>query len=259
MTEHYNDRLEVSEVRIEKSHISCVPASFPKNQRSKILDTKDPIVSGIEEKITMWTFLPKGGETVFPRQRNHANGSWSYIWEYIIKHVRDSNLENRENKASVIASALFEVLCTVSKAAGLQALANKDSAKSELFVPYNILPLDQGGVIHAIMQLPEIKDAVFAVCNLRGLLFLEDFKKRVKGNVANQRYLWKIPEEHLTLLLANTHIRKIPKQTNVSLLGDEAINELMKKFFKNYTNWCKFLGEKKQHPAAIFQTGSPTI
>ncbi|XP_028112795.1 putative callose synthase 8 isoform X1 [Camellia sinensis] len=173
--------------------------------------------------------------------------------EYIIKHVGDCNLENRENKARAIASALFEVLCTVSKAAGLQALADKDSAKSELFVPYNILPLDQGGVHHAITQLPEIKAAVFAVRNVRGLPFLEDFKKRMvyldlfdwlqfcfgfqKGNVANQR-------EHLILLLANTHIRKIPKQTNVSQLGDEAINELMKKFFKNYTSWCKFLGRK---------------
>ncbi|THG01315.1 hypothetical protein TEA_002807 [Camellia sinensis var. sinensis] len=150
--------------------------------------------------------------------------------EYIIKHVGDCNLENRENKARAIASALFEVLCTVSKAAGLQALADKDSAKSELFVPYNILPLDQGGVHHAITQLPEIKAAVFAVRNVRGLPFLEDFKKRMvyldlfdwlqfcfgfqKGNVANQR-------EHLILLLANTHIRKIPKQTNVSQMAYE--------------------------------------
>lgn len=89
------------------------------------------------------------------------------------------NLQNRENKASAITSALFEVLCTVSKAAGLQGLADKDSAKSELFVPYNILPLDQGGVHHAITQLPEIKAAAFAVRNVRDLPFLEDFKKRV--------------------------------------------------------------------------------
>lgn len=40
----------------------------------------------------------------------------------------------------------------------LQALADTDSirAKSELYVPYNILPLDQGGFQHAIMQLPEV-------------------------------------------------------------------------------------------------------
>ncbi|KAL0647510.1 hypothetical protein Bca4012_045801 [Brassica carinata] len=28
--------------------------------------SEDPIVSGIEDKISTWTFLPKGGETVFP-------------------------------------------------------------------------------------------------------------------------------------------------------------------------------------------------
>ncbi|GMQ09080.1 hypothetical protein CsSME_00052564 [Camellia sinensis var. sinensis] len=46
-----------------------------------------------------------------------------------------------------------------------------------------------------------------------------------KRNVANRR-------EHLILLLANIHIRKIPKQTNVLQLGDEVIHELMQKSFK---------------------------
>jgi callose synthase len=27
-------------------------------------------------------------------------------------------------------------------------------------------------------------------------------------------------------------------------LGDGPVDELMRKFFKNYTNWCKFLGRK---------------
>lgn len=38
----------------------------------------------------------------------------------------------------------------------LQALADRDDEKSELYVPYNILPLDQGGSQQAIMQLPEV-------------------------------------------------------------------------------------------------------
>ncbi|CAI9088922.1 OLC1v1023382C1 [Oldenlandia corymbosa var. corymbosa] len=177
--------------------------------------------------------------------------------DYIIKHSGDSNMQNREKmiKARAIASVLFEVLHTVTNAAGSQALAENENiaAKSELYVPYNILPLDQGGVNQAIMQLPEIKVAVAACRNVRGLPFVEDFKKRVvcmdlldwlqfcfgfqKGNVANQR-------EHLILLLANMHIRQSTKHGSGSKLGDGAVDPLMKKFFKNYTDWCKFLGRK---------------
>ncbi|XP_020549899.1 putative callose synthase 8 [Sesamum indicum] len=173
--------------------------------------------------------------------------------DYIIKHGGEYTLETREKliKARAIASVLFEVLNTVTSAAGFQALAEADPSRSEFYVPYNILPLDQGGVHHAIMQLPEIKSAIAAVRNVRGLPFLEDFRRRVphmdlfdwlqlcfgfqNGNVANQR-------EHLILLLANAHIRQIQKKA--PQLGDGAVDELMKKFFKNYTEWCKFLDRK---------------
>ncbi|XP_057949634.1 putative callose synthase 8 isoform X1 [Malania oleifera] len=157
--------------------------------------------------------------------------------------------------ASEVAKVLSEVLKTFTKAADPQAFANGDNIETEskFFVPYNILPLARGGARFAIMQLPEIKAAVAAVRNIRGLPFVEDFQQQgalvdlfdwlyhcfgfQKGNVANQR-------EHLILLLANTHIRHPHKQTCISKLGDGAVNELMKKFFKNYTNWCKFLGRK---------------
>ncbi|KAI3457533.1 hypothetical protein Pfo_014196 [Paulownia fortunei] len=173
--------------------------------------------------------------------------------DYIIKHGGEYTLETREKliKARAIASVLFEVLNTVTSAAGSQALAETDHSRSEFYVPYNILPLDRGGVHQAIMQLPEIKSAIAAVRNVRGLPFLEDFKRHVPymdlfdwlhicfgfqiGNVANQR-------EHLILLLANSHIRQTQKQA--PKLGDGAVDELMKKFFKNYTEWCKFLDRK---------------
>ncbi|KAL3576497.1 hypothetical protein D5086_021780 [Populus alba] len=165
----------------------------------------------------------------------------------------DGSHRKRLTNARMIAHVLFVVLKTVANAAGPQALADTDSirAKSELYVPYNIFPLDQGGTQHAIMQLPEIKAAVAAVRNIRGLPsaedlgkpfmdlfeFLEFFFEFQEGNVANQR-------EHLILLLASTHIRQSHKQTSTNKLGDAAVDELMKKFFKNYTNWCKFLGRK---------------
>ncbi|MFS7994499.1 putative 1,3-beta-glucan synthase [Helianthus anomalus] len=174
--------------------------------------------------------------------------------EYILKHGGESGLGNRDslNRARQIVDVLYEVLNTLSKAAGTQAHADNDVKRSE-FYDYNILPLYQGGVHHAIMQLPEIKAAIAAVRNVEGIPFIEEFTKHAshfdlfdwlqhcfrfqQGNVANQR-------EHLILLLANVHIRRSNKPTNTSKLADGALDDLMKKFFKNYTEWCKFLEKK---------------
>ena len=91
-----------------------------------------------------------------------------------------------------------------------------------------------------------------------------------KDNVANQR-------EHLILLLANVHVRQFPKPDQqakvlfvfyvifaISLshcgssfsrgdeltcllcvkLNERALDDVMKKLFKNYKQWCKYLGRK---------------
>lgn len=180
--------------------------------------------------------------------------------EYIIKHDGAFHLENSHREKLIdarrIGSVLFEVLKTVSNTTGPQALANRGGVQkksNDLFVPYNILPLDPGDSRQAIMQLPEIKAAVAAIRNIRGIPSANDFQRHgdfidlfdflqycfgfQEGNVANQR-------EHLLLLLANIHIRKTHKQTSVLKLGDGSVDELLRKFFKNYTNWCKFLGRK---------------
>lgn len=180
--------------------------------------------------------------------------------EYIIKHDGAFHLENSHREKLIdarrIGSVLFEVLKTVSNTTGPQALANRGGVQTksnDLFVPYNILPLDPGDSRQAIMQLPEIKAAVAAIRNIRGIPSANDFQRHgdfidlfdflqycfgfQEGNVANQR-------EHLLLLLANIHIRKTHKQTSVLKLGDGSVDELLRKFFKNYTNWCKFLGRK---------------
>ncbi|KAK1414361.1 hypothetical protein QVD17_30105 [Tagetes erecta] len=174
--------------------------------------------------------------------------------EYVIKHGGESTLENREAliKAGQIVAVLYKVLNALSKAAGTQARADNDVKRSE-FYDFNILPLDQGGVHQAIMHLPEIKAAVGAVRNIQGIPLIEELTKHAphfdlfdwlqhhfgfqKGNVANQR-------EHLILLVANVHIRKSNKLANTSKLADGVLDELMKKFFKNYTEWCKFLEKK---------------
>nr|GFD04582.1 callose synthase 3 [Tanacetum cinerariifolium] len=70
---------------------------------------------------------------------------------------------------------------------------DKVAEKTQIYLPYNILPLDPDSANQAIMRYPEIQAAV-------------------KDNVANQR-------EHLILLLANVHIRQIPKPDQQPKVG----------------------------------------
>ncbi|XP_077226535.1 glucan synthase-like 4 [Tasmannia lanceolata] len=176
--------------------------------------------------------------------------------DYILKHggVYETASSELLMKAHGIVFVLVEVLKTVTSDASLEIVTSGETIeeKSELCV-YNILPLGPGGAQQAIMQLPEIKAAVAAVRNIRGLPLAENHQRSgsfmdlldwlqglfgfQKGNIANQR-------EHLILLLANIHIRQIPKPASMSELDERAVNGLMKKLFKNYKNWCKFLGRK---------------
>ncbi|KAM3732281.1 hypothetical protein ACB098_11G048200 [Castanea mollissima] len=167
--------------------------------------------------------------------------------------VLDLEISDKERwiHARYIASVLFEVLEAVTNAVDPQALAGRESIHTNF--EYNILPLDNGSIQQTIMQLPEIVAAIAAIRNIRGLPSVQDFQKqgRVRdlldflqywfgfqeGNVANQR-------EHLILLLANKHIRQTNLKTSNSKLVDGAVDELMAKFFKNYINWCKFLGRE---------------
>ncbi|KAK1356317.1 hypothetical protein POM88_049573 [Heracleum sosnowskyi] len=115
---------------------------------------------------------------------------------------------------------------------------DKVAEKTEIYVPYNILPLDPDSANQATMRYPEIQAAVYALRSTRGLPWPRDYKKKKdedlldwlqsmfgfqKDSVANQR-------EHLILLLAD--------------LDERGLNEVMKKLFKNYKKWCKFLDRK---------------
>ncbi|KAH9723657.1 putative callose synthase 8 [Citrus sinensis] len=139
--------------------------------------------------------------------------------DYIFRNSGALNLEGSERERLInarrIASVLYEVLKTVTNAVDPQALADRDSIpnKPQFYVPYNILPLDQG-----------------AVRNTRGLPSAPDFQKSgafmdlfdflhycfgfQEGNVANQR-------ENLILLLANIHIRQSHKQSPISEMAYE--------------------------------------
>ncbi|KAL8263024.1 hypothetical protein R6Q59_024373 [Mikania micrantha] len=79
-------------------------------------------------------------------------------------------------KAYQVAGVLFEVLCAVNKSekaeevpADIIASARDVEAKQVIYAPYNILPLDSAGESQCIMQFEEIKAAVSALRNTRGL------------------------------------------------------------------------------------------
>ncbi|XP_059651785.1 callose synthase 2-like [Cornus florida] len=201
--------------------------------------------------------------TLAGRTKSDAREMQSFYQHYYTKYIQalqnaaDKADHARLTKAYQTAAVLFEVLKAVNLTEAVEVADEileahtKVEEKTKIYVPYNILPLDADSSNQAIMRYPEIQSSVAALRNTRGLPWPKGYKKKVdedildwlqamfgfqKDSVTNQR-------EHLILLLANVHIRQ-PKLDQQPKLDDRALTEIMKKLFKNYKKWCKYLGRK---------------
>ncbi|KAL9407347.1 hypothetical protein Peur_004319 [Populus x canadensis] len=197
-------------------------------------------------------------------KKSDAREMQSFYQHYYKKYIQalhnaaDKADRAQLTKAYQTANVLFEVLKAVNTTQSIEVdreileAQDKVAEKTQIYLPYNILPLDPDSANQAIMRYPEIQAAVVALRNTRGLPWPKDYKKKndedvldwlqamfgfQKDNVANQR-------EHLILLLANVHIRQFPKPDQQPKLDERALTEVMKKLFKNYKKWCKYLDRK---------------
>ncbi|KAL3622395.1 Callose synthase 1 [Castilleja foliolosa] len=227
----------------------------------------DPTSSGRgvrQFKTALLQRLERENETTLSaRKGSDAREMKSFYQHYYRKYIEalqnaaDKADRARLTKAYQTAAVLFEVLKAVNLTEAVEVddeileKHTKVAEKTQIYVPYNILPLDPESSNQAIMRYPEIQASVVALRNTRGLPWPKGHKKKVdedildwlhsmfgfqKDNVSNQR-------EHLILLLANVHIRQ-PMPDQQPKLDDRALTEVMKKLFKNYKKWCKYLGRK---------------
>ncbi|CAL1409277.1 unnamed protein product [Linum trigynum] len=201
-------------------------------------------------------------------KKTDAREIQSFYYQYYKQYVEALEQGEQADRAQLgkayqTAGVLFEVLCAVNKTEKVEEVAPEIIAaardiqeKKEIYAPYNILPLDSAGASQSIMQLEEVKAAVAALWNTRGLSWPSAFEQHrqkagdldlldwLRAMFGFQRDSVRNQREHLILLLANNHIRLHPKPEPLNKLDERAVDAVMNKIFKNYKNWCKFLGKK---------------
>ncbi|CAN1352837.1 Callose synthase 5 [Linum perenne] len=209
-------------------------------------------------------------------KKTDAREIQSFYYQYYKQYVEALKQGEQADRAQLgkayeTAGVLLEVLYAVNKTEKVEEVAPEIIAaardiqeKKEIYAPYNILPLDSAGASQSIMQLEEVKASVAALWNTRGLSWPSAFEHHrqkagdldildwLRAMFGFQRDSVRNQREHLILLLANNHIRLNPKPEPLNKaraascfqLDERAVDAVMNKIFKNYKNWCKFLGRK---------------
>ncbi|WVZ01425.1 hypothetical protein V8G54_027494 [Vigna mungo] len=193
------------------------------------------------------------------RKKSDAREMQTFYRQYYEKYIdalqKAADKDRAQlTKAYQTAAVLFEVLKAVNRTEDvpvseeIMQAHTKVEEQKQLYSPYNILPLDPESGKEAIMKYHEIQAAVLALRNIRGLPWTKGHANKVnedildwlqlmfgfqKDNVENQR-------EHLILLLANVHIRQVPKPdqqpkgdpNDASELEDDVIEFQNKKYLR---------------------------
>ncbi|KAF3575393.1 hypothetical protein F2Q69_00063932 [Brassica cretica] len=217
--------------------------------------------------------------TLAGRQQSDARAMQSFYQHYYKRYSQALvNSTDKDDRAQLTkeyqtSSVLFEVFKAVNQTEDVEVpdeileAHTKVEEKMQIDVPYNNLPHDPDSQNQAITRFPKIQPTVIALCNTRGLPWPAGHKKKLdedmldwlqtmfgfqKDNVANQR-------ENLILLLANVHIPQFPRPDQQPKLDiDRAVTIVMKKLFKNYKKWCKYLGRKNSLWMPVIQQESKT-
>ncbi|CAL9224715.1 unnamed protein product [Arabidopsis halleri] len=204
--------------------------------------------------------------TLKARQKSSdAHEMQSFYQQYGDKGIEDllnagaCSSSSQRTKIYQTAVVLYDVLDAVHRKANVKVAAKileshaEVEAKTKIYVPYNILPLDPESKNHAMMRDPKIVAALTAIRYTSDLTWpgghkinddedMLDWLKTMfrfqKDNVSNQR-------EHLILLLANVQMRQPQRPGDKgppNLLDDRALDTVMDKFLGNYKKWCNYLG-----------------
>ncbi|CAH8380818.1 unnamed protein product [Eruca vesicaria subsp. sativa] len=229
----------------------------------------DPTSSGrgvLQFKSALLRRLEHEDETTLSgrQQISDAREMQSFYQDYYKKYIQallnaaDKADRAQLTKAYQTAAVLFKVLKAVNQTEDVEVADEileahkKFEGKILIDVPYNNLPHDPDSQNQAITKFPKIQPIAIALRNTRDLPWPAGHKKKLdedmldwlqtvfgfqKDNVANQR-------ENLILLLVNVQIRQFPRPEQQPKLDDRAVSFVMKKIFKNYNKWCKYLGRK---------------
>ncbi|KAH7566057.1 hypothetical protein JRO89_XS08G0076000 [Xanthoceras sorbifolium] len=183
----------------------------------------------------------------------------SYYQQYYEHYVRALDQGEQADRAQLgkayhTAGVLFEVLCAVNKTEKVEEVAPEIIAaardvqeKKEIYAPYNILPLDAAGASQSIMQFEEVKAAVAALWNTRGLNWPAAFEpqRQKSGDLDILDWLRAMfGFQALPFLHMFSNAWAVAKTISLVQLDERAVDALMNKLFKNYKTWCKFLGRK---------------